>query len=113
MGLVVQVLGYVEAAQSAAPDAILCMEDAIMPLFLPNLNLAISVQVCCATFYLKPLSNYLADGTCGGTNGFICAGSTFGDCCSGSEYCGNTDAHCKANCQKVGGPAVISNLLLG
>ncbi|KAH7061724.1 keratin-associated protein 5-4 [Paraphoma chrysanthemicola] len=39
------------------------------------------------------------DGTCGGTNGFVCKGSPFGDCCSSSGFCGSSDGHCKAGCQ--------------
>ncbi|KAF9696782.1 hypothetical protein EKO04_005746 [Ascochyta lentis] len=39
------------------------------------------------------------DGFCGGTNKFICKGSTFGDCCSSSGFCGSTTDHCQAGCQ--------------
>lgn len=38
------------------------------------------------------------DGTCGVNT--TCTGSVFGECCSKSNFCGNTDAHCgKASCQ--------------
>ncbi|KAF2123712.1 carbohydrate-binding module family 18 protein [Dothidotthia symphoricarpi CBS 119687] len=50
------------------------------------------------------------DGTCGGTNGFICKGSTFGDCCSSSGFCGSTDAHCKAGCQTKFGNCTANNI---
>ncbi|OHW99235.1 plant lectins antimicrobial peptide, partial [Colletotrichum incanum] len=33
------------------------------------------------------------DGSCS-TNGKTCKGSPFGDCCSASNYCGKTTAHC-------------------
>lgn len=39
------------------------------------------------------------DGTCGGTNGYECVGSGFGDCCSGYNWCGSEISHCSAGCQ--------------
>ncbi|KAH7304502.1 hypothetical protein BKA65DRAFT_416224 [Rhexocercosporidium sp. MPI-PUGE-AT-0058] len=39
-----------------------------------------------------------SDGSCG-ANGKICPGSTFGDCCSTSGFCGATIAHCGPGCQ--------------
>ena len=39
------------------------------------------------------------DGTCGGTSGFICTGSTFGNCCSEYGWCGSLEGHCSAGCQ--------------
>ncbi|OLN88290.1 Lectin-B [Colletotrichum chlorophyti] len=39
------------------------------------------------------------DGTCGGTTGYTCTGSTHGNCCSRWGYCGNTDEHCLNACQ--------------
>ncbi|KAJ0165699.1 Chitin deacetylase [Colletotrichum tanaceti] len=42
-------------------------------------------------------------GECGGTNGFNCLGSNFGDCCSPYNYCGNTTAHCDTGCQSTFG----------
>jgi peptidoglycan/xylan/chitin deacetylase (PgdA/CDA1 family) len=41
------------------------------------------------------------DGTCGGANGYTCVNSAFGICCSAAGYCGNTQAHCQAGCQKT------------
>ncbi|KAM9874215.1 hypothetical protein VDGL01_11718 [Verticillium dahliae] len=38
------------------------------------------------------------DGSCG-KNGKTCKGSSFGDCCSSSGFCGGTTAHCGAGCQ--------------
>ncbi|GKT47910.1 chitin deacetylase ARB_04768 [Colletotrichum spaethianum] len=39
------------------------------------------------------------NGQCGGTGGLNCLGSTFGDCCSPYNYCGNTTDHCGTGCQ--------------
>ncbi|OLN83704.1 Chitin deacetylase-like protein 9 [Colletotrichum chlorophyti] len=40
------------------------------------------------------------NGACGAAAGNVnCLGSTFGDCCSPYNYCGNTTAHCDAGCQ--------------
>ncbi|KZL86484.1 chitin recognition protein [Colletotrichum incanum] len=39
------------------------------------------------------------NGQCGGTGGFNCLGSNFGDCCSPYNYCGNTPDHCDTGCQ--------------
>ncbi|WYZ40736.1 hypothetical protein EsH8_IV_001077 [Colletotrichum jinshuiense] len=43
------------------------------------------------------------NGECGGTGGFNCLGSNFGDCCSPYNYCGNTTAHCDTGCQSAYG----------
>lgn len=43
------------------------------------------------------------DGTCGGAEGFTCAGSTFGNCCSAYGWCGSTTGHCDAGCNAVFG----------
>ncbi|KAL0943095.1 uncharacterized protein CTRU02_200981 [Colletotrichum truncatum] len=34
------------------------------------------------------------DGTCGGTNGFNCTGTAYGNCCSSGGFCGSSPAHC-------------------
>ena len=46
--------------------------------------------------------NISTDGTCGAKNGKTCQGSTFGNCCSSSGYCGST-THCEAGCQPAYG----------
>lgn len=46
-------------------------------------------------------SNLSPDGTCGGTNKYECVGTSFGDCCSSSGYCGSTRGHCEAGCQST------------
>jgi peptidoglycan/xylan/chitin deacetylase (PgdA/CDA1 family) len=43
------------------------------------------------------------DGTCGGTSGNTCQGSTFGDCCSQYGWCGSTSAYCSDGCQTSSG----------
>ncbi|KAK6523256.1 hypothetical protein TWF694_006145 [Orbilia ellipsospora] len=39
------------------------------------------------------------DGSCGGTKGYTCAGTTFGNCCSSSGFCGKTGVFCGEGCQ--------------
>ncbi|PVH92943.1 carbohydrate-binding module family 18 [Periconia macrospinosa] len=43
------------------------------------------------------------DGTCGGNNGYTCAGSSFGDCCSQYGWCGSEDGHCGTGCNPLFG----------
>lgn len=43
------------------------------------------------------------DGTCAGTKGFTCAGSSYGNCCSQYQYCGSTSGHCGTGCNKAFG----------
>jgi hypothetical protein len=50
------------------------------------------------------------NGSCGGTNKYKCAGSTFGDCCSSSGFCGSTTAHCSAGCQVQFGTCIAADL---
>ncbi|KAK1843988.1 agglutinin Isolectin 1 [Colletotrichum chrysophilum] len=49
------------------------------------------------------------DGTCGGTAGFTCQGSSFGDCCSQWGYCGSSSDHCAAGCQSSFGTCSASS----
>ncbi|KAF2191086.1 carbohydrate esterase family 4 protein [Zopfia rhizophila CBS 207.26] len=39
------------------------------------------------------------DATCGGTNGYTCQGSEFGNCCSPAGWCGSTSDYCGSGCQ--------------
>ncbi|KAF1837299.1 glycoside hydrolase/deacetylase [Decorospora gaudefroyi] len=39
------------------------------------------------------------DATCGGTSGYTCLGSSFGNCCSSAGWCGSTSAYCGSGCQ--------------
>ncbi|KAE8843865.1 hypothetical protein HRS9122_04968 [Pyrenophora teres f. teres] len=39
------------------------------------------------------------DGSCGGSQGFTCKGSSFGDCCSEYGYCGSRNPYCGPGCQ--------------
>jgi hypothetical protein len=44
------------------------------------------------------------DGSCGGTTGQTCSGSTFGSCCSQYGYCGTGEVYCAADtCQSTFG----------
>lgn len=36
------------------------------------------------------------DGTCGFKQQLVCAGSTFGNCCSAAGYCGSKQYHCSS-----------------
>ncbi|KAF2029969.1 hypothetical protein EK21DRAFT_66645, partial [Setomelanomma holmii] len=38
------------------------------------------------------------DGTCGGTNKYICIGFSQGECCSQYGWCGSSTAHCGTGC---------------
>ena len=42
-----------------------------------------------------------SDGVCGGQ--YTCAGSVYGDCCSGNGYCGNTTDYCGDGCNPLFG----------
>lgn len=50
-----------------------------------------------------PTKKVSTDGTCGGTNGFTCQASTFGNCCSSAGWCGSTTAYCGTGCQSAFG----------
>lgn len=43
------------------------------------------------------------DGSCGGTNGYLCPGSRYGDCCSKDGRCGATPLECGGGCQSIYG----------
>ena len=47
-----------------------------------------------------PTNKVSTDATCGSNNGgATCLGSTFGNCCSGSGWCGSTSDYCGSTCQ--------------
>jgi hypothetical protein len=51
--------------------------------------------VCPTTTATAPAQTGVSnDGTCGGSKGLKCQGSTFGNCCSSDGYCGSTINHC-------------------
>ncbi|TIA30331.1 glycoside hydrolase [Aureobasidium pullulans] len=58
-----------------------------------------------------PAAPVSKDGTCGGYNGYTCAGSAFGSCCSKYGYCGSSADYCStANCDsKFGKCGVLSS----
>ncbi|KAF2743414.1 carbohydrate-binding module family 18 protein, partial [Sporormia fimetaria CBS 119925] len=43
------------------------------------------------------------DGTCGGTQGYTCLGSAFGNCCSQWGWCGSSTGHCGTGCNPAFG----------
>lgn len=49
------------------------------------------------------------DGTCGGTTGFTCKGSVYGDCCSQYHFCGSSEDYCGTGCDSGFGDCSISN----
>ncbi|KAL1837393.1 hypothetical protein VTJ49DRAFT_3933 [Mycothermus thermophilus] len=53
---------------------------------------------CQDLFGKCPASNVTTDGQCG-SNGKVCTGGPFGECCSAGGWCGSTTDHCGAGCQ--------------
>ena len=51
----------------------------------------------------SPSENVTPNGLCGPSNGYNCAGSVFGDCCSQYGYCGSGVDYCGIGCQPVYG----------
>lgn len=51
-----------------------------------------------------------SDGICGGSKGYKCLGSGFGDCCSSAGYCGSTNDHCEARCQMDFGRCTVAGV---
>ncbi|KAF1835699.1 hypothetical protein BDW02DRAFT_277609 [Decorospora gaudefroyi] len=43
------------------------------------------------------------DATCGGSKGYTCLGSVWGDCCSQYGWCGSTTAYCGSGCKSAYG----------
>lgn len=62
-----------------------------------------SVRVSSAAPSATPAGKISTDGSCGGTKGFTCKGSTYGDCCSSYGWCGSSTAHCDAACNSAFG----------
>ncbi|KAL0263586.1 hypothetical protein SLS55_002567 [Diplodia seriata] len=48
------------------------------------------------------------DGSCGGSTGYTCAGSTHGNCCSQYGWCGSDSAYCGTGCQSSAGTCTSS-----
>ena len=53
-------------------------------------------------------SKVSTDGSCGGTNGYTCQGSTFGNCCSQYGFCGSSSAYCGSGCKSAFGTCTNS-----
>lgn len=58
-----------------------------------------STQPSSTTAQPSPTKKVSPDASCGGTTGFTCSGSGFGDCCSQHGWCGSGSAYCGAGCQ--------------
>jgi hypothetical protein len=43
------------------------------------------------------------DGSCGGSTGYFCTGTTYGNCCSANGWCGSTTDYCDTGCQSAFG----------
>lgn len=50
------------------------------------------------TCNVVPVAKVSTDGSCGGSSGFTCQGSSFGNCCSKYGFCGRTTAYCDSGC---------------
>lgn len=53
-----------------------------------------------------------SDGSCGlsSKSKATCKGSTFGDCCSSSGWCGSDDGHCASGCQSTYGTCTLGGV---
>ncbi|KAF1844760.1 carbohydrate-binding module family 18 [Cucurbitaria berberidis CBS 394.84] len=49
-----------------------------------------------------------SDGTCAGTKGYTCQGSSYGNCCSQYGWCGSTTGHCGTGCNSAFGSCTSS-----
>ncbi|KAF1938468.1 FAD-binding domain-containing protein [Clathrospora elynae] len=49
------------------------------------------------------------DGSCGGSKGFTCQGSSFGNCCSQYGWCGSSTDHCGIGCNSAFGQCTSSS----
>ncbi|KAF1842521.1 carbohydrate-binding module family 18 protein [Cucurbitaria berberidis CBS 394.84] len=47
------------------------------------------------------------DATCGGTKGYTCLKSTWGNCCSQYGWCGSTTAYCGTGCNPSFGTCLV------
>ena len=72
-----------------------------------RLSIISSALMLAASVAAATVSN---DGSCAGTKGFTCTGSTFGNCCSEHSYCGSTSGYCGLGCQTGFGTCGTSTL---
>ncbi|KAH9863552.1 hypothetical protein J1614_009484, partial [Plenodomus biglobosus] len=85
----------------------------------PRLEIAVAILGCQSNFgdcvipvgsgELPSSSKVSLDGTCGGSAGLTCGGSTFGNCCSSGGYCGSSVDHCAQGCQKSFSSACLTS----
>jgi hypothetical protein len=59
-----------------------------------------------------PIAKVSTDGTCGGSNGFTCLASKYGNCCSQYNYCGGTAAYCGKGCNPKFGSCSTSDTIV-
>ncbi|KAF5024579.1 hypothetical protein F66182_3342 [Fusarium sp. NRRL 66182] len=64
---------------------------------------------CNAPSTPKPNTGLSVDGSCGGTAGLKCNGTSFGDCCSAQGWCGASAAHCGVGCQEKFGTCIVGS----
>jgi len=71
-----------------------------------NLFLAVNLLLILGLVSATPATSARAvspDSSCGGSAGYTCLGSSFGNCCSAYGWCGSTDAYCGTGCQSAFG----------
>ena len=73
-------------------------------------NLALSLPTLDIPTALVTRAVISTDGTCGGSSGFTCAGSSFGNCCSSSGFCGSTVAYCAQGCKSAFGTCLTGSV---
>ncbi|KAL1301457.1 hypothetical protein AAFC00_005707 [Neodothiora populina] len=88
---------------SAADDNVICGRD-----YATWMKQILTARAAGSTIDTEinpcPAQTISPDGTCGTYNGYTCAGSIFGSCCSIYGYCGDTSEYCAlATCDTIGG----------
>ncbi|KAL1892989.1 hypothetical protein Sste5346_006669 [Sporothrix stenoceras] len=64
---------------------------------------SIAIQALLFSAVVSSALQVSPDGTCGGSTGLTCAGSTWGTCCSAHGYCGSGDTYCGKGCDLSAG----------
>ncbi|KAJ9158217.1 hypothetical protein NKR19_g3540 [Coniochaeta hoffmannii] len=84
------------ATCSLLPGATYCVSDDPAAITIPAPTSSSSTRPAAApTGSLVPSPDG-SEGVCGGSTGYTCLGSVYGDCCSENGYCGNTTEYCDA-----------------
>ncbi|KAK6362806.1 hypothetical protein TWF730_000260 [Orbilia blumenaviensis] len=66
---------------------------------VPTTTSKTSTSSSTKTTTTPPATPTSVDGSCGGTQGYTCVGTTFGNCCSSAGFCGKTGVFCGEGCQ--------------